>query len=440
MVDRWYRSRQTDRRKVETGGSVTAFVISHDDVNTDIAASWLLALAKRHRICKCCGFNVVSVTVRRSVWWHTAFVLLLLPTCHCLIWVMGIDLEKESMLRHQYTGAGSLKRNVPTRSSSRFSWRRGAVDSTMQSLCQNDQFYLNTSVEASATTVKRSPASILLSPAGDSNRWSPAVMDDDDGRRLLPHVELLPRVRKFKLEPITDIRRPESSSTILACSNSTRPGSGRNFIATLASLLTLGLPSAVVSILSLLLFFHIANNDSSANSAFPSIIKETAPEVINNLAMALCLISLSGSLCALFMSFLECYLLLKAAQRFASFEANDLYSNIVKFRRQSVYFRFFSHSGFFISVPLLILAMIVYLQTLFGHTFTSSSTVTGTVTTVVLATALLLVLVCLCFAVYSISCGHLQPGSDRNATKTFPTVENNKTEKSANSKNLSTLV
>ncbi|KRZ08631.1 Neuroblastoma-amplified sequence [Trichinella pseudospiralis] len=439
-----------------------------------------LALAKKHRICKCCGFNVVSVTVRRSVWWHTAFVLLLLPTCHCLIWVMGIDLEKESMLRHQYTGAGSLKRNVPTRSSSRFSWRRGAVDSTMQSLCQNDQFYLNTSVEASATTVKRSPASILLSPAGDSNRWSPAVMDDDDGRRLLPHVELLPRVRKFKLEPITDIRRPESSSTILACSNSTRPGkcssesvrywdrqqsmllhsgSGRNFIATLASLLTLGLPSAVVSILSLLLFFHIANNDSSANSAFPSIIKETAPgrqfskstytlesfgivseEVINNLAMALCLISLSGSLCALFMSFLECYLLLKAAQRFASFEANDLYSNIVKFRRQSVYFRFFSHSGFFISVPLLILAMIVYLQTLFGHTFTSSSTVTGTVTTVVLATALLLVLVCLCFAVYSISCGHLQPGSDRNATKTFPTVENNKTEKSANSKNLSTLV
>ncbi|OUC48278.1 hypothetical protein D917_06275 [Trichinella nativa] len=335
---------------------------------------------------------------------------------------MGIDPEKESMLRHQYTGGGTLKRSVPTRSSSRFSWRRGAVDSTMSSLCQNDQFYLNNSVEASSTAVKRSPASILLSPAGDSNRWSPAVMDDDDGRRLLPHVELLPRVRKFKLEPITDIRRPESSSTILACPNSTRPGkfssesvrywdrqqstllhscSGRNFIATMASLFTLGLPSAVVSILSLLLFFHIANNDSSANSAFPSVIKETAPgrqfskstensyytlesfgivseEVINNLAMALCLISLS--------------------------------------------------------------AMIVYLQALFGHTFTSSSTVTGTVTTVVLATALLLVLVCLCFAVYSISCGHLQPGSEREVPKTSPTTENTKTEKSTNSKNLSTLV
>ncbi|KAL1242313.1 Secreted beta-glucosidase SUN41 [Trichinella spiralis] len=417
---------------------------------------------KASHLCKCCGFKVVSVTNAQSI--SVAYcsqLCCLLATFHCSIWIMGIDPEKESMLRHQYIGGGTLKRTVPTRSSSRFSWRRGAVDSTMSSLCQNDQFYLNNSLEASSTTVKRSPASILLSPAGDSNRWSPAVMDDDDGRRLLPHVELLPRVRKFKLEPITDIRRPESSSTILACPNSTRPGksssesvrywdrqqsmllhscTGRNFIATMASLFTLGLPSAVVSILSLLLFFHIANNDSSANSAFPSVIKETPPEVINNLAMALCLISLSGSLCALFTSFLECYLLLKAAQRFNSFQANDLYSNIIKFRRQSVYLRFLSHSGFFISVPLLILAVIVYLQALFGHTFTSSSTVTGTVTTVVLATALLLVLVCLCFAVYSISCGHLQPGSEREVPKTSPTTENTKTEKSTNSKNLSTLV
>ncbi|KRX83416.1 Neuroblastoma-amplified sequence, partial [Trichinella sp. T6] len=455
----------------------------------DLRSDYVLDCAcngkKASHLCKCCGIKVVSGTNAQSI--SVAYcsrLCCLLATFHCSIWIMGIDPEKESMLRHQYTGGGTLKRSVPTRSSSRFSWRRGAVDSTMSSLCQNDQFYLNNSVEASSTAVKRSPASILLSPAGDSNRWSPAVMDDDDGRRLLPHVELLPRVRKFKLEPITDIRRPESSSTILACPNSTRPGkfssesvrywdrqqstllhscSGRNFIATMASLFTLGLPSAVVSILSLLLFFHIANNDSSANSAFPSVIKETAPgrqfskstensyytlesfgivseEVINNLAMALCLISLSGSLCALFTSFLECYLLLKAAQRFNSFQANDLYSNIIKFRRQSVYLRFLSHSGFFISVPLLILAMIVYLQALFGHTFTSSSTVTGTVTTVVLATALLLVLVCLCFAVYSISCGHLQPGSEREVPKTSPTTENTKTEKSTNSKNLSTLV
>ncbi|KRX43695.1 Neuroblastoma-amplified sequence [Trichinella murrelli] len=455
------------------------------DLRSDYVLDCACNSKKASHLCKCCGIKVVSGINAQSI--SVAYcsrLCCLLATFHCSIWIMGIDPEKESMLRHQYIGGGTLKRSVPTRSSSRFSWRRGAVDSTMSSLCQNDQFYLNNSVEASSTTVKRSPASILLSPAGDSNRWSPAVMDDDDGRRLLPHVELLPRVRKFKLEPITDIRRPESSSTILACPNSTRPGksssesvrywdrqqstllhscSGRNFIATMASLFTLGLPSAVVSILSLLLFFHIANNDSSANSAFPSVIKETAPgrqfskstensyytlesfgivseEVINNLAMALCLISLSGSLCALFTSFLECYLLLKAAQRFHSFQANDLYSNIIKFRRQSVYLRFLSHSGFFISVPLLILAMIVYLQALFGHTFTSSSTVTGTVTTVVLATALLLVLVCLCFAVYSISCGHLQPGSEREVPKTSPTTENTKTEKSTNSKNLSTLV
>ncbi|KRY35243.1 Neuroblastoma-amplified sequence, partial [Trichinella spiralis] len=455
------------------------------DQRSDYVLDCVCNCKKASHLCKCCGFKVVSVTNAQSI--SVAYcsqLCCLLATFHCSIWIMGIDPEKESMLRHQYIGGGTLKRTVPTRSSSRFSWRRGAVDSTMSSLCQNDQFYLNNSLEASSTTVKRSPASILLSPAGDSNRWSPAVMDDDDGRRLLPHVELLPRVRKFKLEPITDIRRPESSSTILACPNSTRPGksssesvrywdrqqsmllhscTGRNFIATMASLFTLGLPSAVVSILSLLLFFHIANNDSSANSAFPSVIKETPPgrqfskstensyytlesfgivseEVINNLAMALCLISLSGSLCALFTSFLECYLLLKAAQRFNSFQANDLYSNIIKFRRQSVYLRFLSHSGFFISVPLLILAVIVYLQALFGHTFTSSSTVTGTVTTVVLATALLLVLVCLCFAVYSISCGHLQPGSEREVPKTSPTTENTKTEKSTNSKNLSTLV
>ncbi|KHJ47400.1 hypothetical protein D918_02260 [Trichuris suis] len=295
------------------------------------------------------------------------------------------------MLRHQYAGLPNSGGDLPLSRSSvlQFSWRRKAQEPPSMS-GYNSCCYLNSSHLDNVSV----------------NRWSPMTFEDDDQSHL-PYqpdgaTRSLSASKGLKNCVLGSATRSDSAATVLIGPDPTKADrqlradsvrkSGRsvapcslqggistpsancstNLVAIILTLIVLGLPSTIITILSLMLYLHVASEtyaiETSSNEGFAiigsknsgsNVYTELPSPLLNDqgqleLASALCAVSLAMALCAAFSAITECYVILKSVQAHGTRTRSHIVG-MKRFRCRSVYLRFITHGGFFFSVPLFLL-------------------------------------------------------------------------------------
>ncbi|CDW54982.1 hypothetical protein TTRE_0000325201 [Trichuris trichiura] len=255
------------------------------------------------------------------------------------------------MLRHQYAGLPTSGGDLPLSRSSvlQLSWRRKAQEAPSMS-GYNSCCYLN-STHLDNVSV---------------NRWSPMTFEDDDQSHLPYQADGVRRSlsanKGLKNCVLGSAARSDSAATVLIGPNPTKAdrqlradsvrksdrsvapcslqgaistpsaNSSTNLVAIILTLTVLGLPSIIVTILSLMLYLHVASEtyaiETSPSEEFAiigsknrgsSVYTEPPRPLLNDrtqleLASALCAVSLSMALCAAFSAITECYVILKSVQ------------------------------------------------------------------------------------------------------------------------------
>uniref|UniRef100_A0A5S6Q2Q8 Transmembrane protein n=1 Tax=Trichuris muris TaxID=70415 RepID=A0A5S6Q2Q8_TRIMR len=354
------------------------------------------------------------------------------------------------MLRHQYAGLPNSGAEMPPSRSSvlQMSWRRKAQGPPSMS-GYNSCCYLNSSHLDNVSV----------------NRWSPMTFEDDEQAPLPFHADGFRRgsntSKRLQNCVLGSSARSDSAATVLigpeltkadrqpkttpcksghsvpicsfqSAANSSAAKENTNVVAIILTHIVLGLPSAIVAILSLMLYLHLSSEERTSETSpaeqfaivdskksltniYAQVPDTTLrDQALSDLASALCAVSLSMALCAAFSAITECYVILKSMQAY-SIRSSTYLAGMTRFRRHSVYLRFITHGGFFLSAPLFLLAIIVHWQARYGISYDLTRTVTTTVTTVLISVALLLCLACMSFAVYSVSCGPLKQRTGLNS-------------------------